>query len=1058
MKQLRLLHHRLADAFAAFPERVAIDAGAHRLTYRDLDLMASAVAGRLERDSVSRGTVCAIFVDDRVELIAALLGIMRYGCVFMPLDSTYPDKRIAAMLRIVGSCTLFVDGKNRRRLVGMNLPAGNQIRFIETEAGLFEGSSGVGNQLLPDIQKNDPLYIYFTSGTTGNPKGIVGKHSSLAHFIDWEIRSFGVEDDWSVAHLTSPAFDASLRDFFVPLSRGGAICIPPDRDTILNGKRLRAWVEEREIQLIHCTPSLFKVLNDELMNHQSYPALHTVLLAGEELRPHDLRHWFDRIGDRVRLVNMYGPSETTLLKTFYFIKPEDSKRERLPIGAPISNTRIIILDGDDRICAAGAKGEIYIRTPYRTLGYLNNPEATAESYIPNPFGNNPDDIVYKTGDFGRWLDDGAIEFLGRGDRQVKIRGNRVEMKEIELELLRHPDIEQCLVLARNRKGDGELFLVAYIVLSTEVDERQLRDFLKTSCPDYFVPAYIVPIERIPLTANNKVDTRALPDPLHTPDESFTPPQTPTEERLAGIWRDLFHLDCVGVNQDFFSLGGHSLTAVTLCARLLKAFCVEVPLRDVFDRPTVRLLAALIDELDEGVFAAVEPVEEREYYPLSKAQERMFVAAQLRADVTDYNMTTIRVIEGRLDINRLQEAFDVLIKRHDTLRTTFTVIDGQPVQRVWRNVNFAVECVDIQETCSLIGEDQAMDGVLENFIRTFQLDAAPLLRVRLARLGPERYALFYDLHHIIADAVSMMVLSKEFLDAYHRRPLPPLELQYRDFSLWQVGLQSDYWFDLYAGNIPRQRMPVDFPQAKRFGMKEETLSFELNEEITGMIRSFTKEYGITSFMLLAGVYAVLLARYSGQRDIVIGVPVAGRNHADLEQIIGMFVNILPLRLDVAPEYTFTEFVQDVKIRCIAAFDNQDYPFDELVRRLGLSRQTDTNPLFDVVFQTHEALGEGDRQDDDNGDFCILPYENRRSTSKFSLILESYDMGEIFTMTQQFSTALYKRSSVLEMMRLYTDILRQVLENHDLRLQDIQTGEESQAQVSNILPDDLDNFDF
>ena len=1056
MTQLRLIQNRLADACSQFPERVAIDAGGRTVTYRELDLQAAAVARRLSEEGVFPGTVCAILVEDRMDMIALLLGIMRYGCVFMPLDSTYPVRRIEAMLRQVGQCALFVDKASQERLAKMRFTADYDIHVLETGAELFSPDSSAVEVQPFDSQKNDPLYIYFTSGTTGAPKGIVGKNSGIAHFIDWEIKSFNVGDGWRVAHLTSPAFDASLRDFFVPLCTGGTVCIPEERTAALNGRRLRTWLEEREIQLLHCTPSLFKVLHDESLDANSYPKLHTILLAGEELHPGDLRQWLDTIGSRVQLVNMYGPSETTLLKTAHFIREEDASKERLPIGTPISNTRIIILNQDRQICPAGVKGEIYIRTPYRTLGYLNHPEATAESYIPNPFGNKPEDIVYKTGDFGRLLEDGAIEFLGRGDRQVKIRGNRVEMKEIETQLLRHPAVEQSHVQARKRDHSGELFLAAYIVTAAEVKDAELRDFLKESCPDYFIPAYMMFIDQIPLTPNNKIDTRALPDPLKMEMGAFTPPRNKTEEDLAAIWKDLFHLDQVGMEQDFFSLGGHSLTAVTLCARILKAFQVDAPLKEIFDRPTIRMQAELIDQLDKSGFSAVQPVEEREYYPLSKAQRRMFVAAQLRADVTDYNMTAIRLLEGSLDVDRLREAFDSLIQRHDTLRTTFTVIGGEPVQRVWRQVELPLEEIDLRETVARLGEDDAIDTVLEDFIRPFQLDEAPLLRVRLARLAAHRYALFYDMHHIISDAVSLAILGKEFLDAYHQRPLPPLALQYRDFSLWQAGTSdSNYWLDLYAGTIPEQRIPVDFPAAKRFGMKEETLTFQLDRQLTARIRQFTKEADITTFMLLVAVYAVLLARYSGRNDIVIGVPVAARGHADLERIIGMFVNILPLRFDVAGESTFKEFVLAVKESSIAAFAHQDYPFDELVRQLGLSRQTDTNPLFDVVFQTHEMPVEETGERDDDA-FRVLPYENRRSTSKFSLILESYDMGETFTMTQQFSAALYKRSSIEEMTRLYTNLLQQALDQPEIPLRDIRTGD--QAPVSQVLPDDLDNFDF
>ncbi len=608
-----LLHDLLREVARHHAGRTAVEWRNTQVSYAQLETASNHVANCLRSAGAgaSQGAVVAVVIDNPVELITSLIGILKAGCAFATLDPTYPDKRLQDMLEAAPPALFLVEQKHAARIrdiahrAGLSGGHAAPSRFLLVDAADDTGSLPEDVLMLksyvptynlletPVTLAPDALcYIYFTSGSTGKPKAIAGRLSGLSHFIAWERRAFQVDETYRVSQLIPPAFDPFLRDVFVPLCSGATLCVPDNRETVLNPRQLMQWLEDRKITLAHCVPTLFRALVNEHPDPSYFTSLKYLLIAGEQLFGADVKKWMDIYGERVQLVNLYGPTETTLAKFCYFIRPADKERLLMPVGRPIEGASALILDDELAECPPGVAGEIYIQTPYRTLGYYNRPELTREVFIRNPFSADPDDILYKTGDIGRMLEDGNVEVLGRKDHQVKVRGVRIEPGEIEQVLRDHPLVKDAVVKDWDR-ADGEKYLCAYFVSAAALTGEELRAFLLGALPPAMIPAVFLRLEKLPLNANGKIDRKALPAPDEASmrqEETFVAPRTPTEERLAAIWADLLGLQRVGVTENFFALGGHSLLAVRVLLRVQEQFQVELPLSALFEAPTIDELA------------------------------------------------------------------------------------------------------------------------------------------------------------------------------------------------------------------------------------------------------------------------------------------------------------------------------------------------------------------------------------------------------------------------------------------------------------------------------------
>ncbi len=593
-------------AAESFSETKAIECGEQGLTYGELRDKADRLANLFLASGATKGSIVAIAVEDRVQVIVGMLAALKAGLAFAPMDPTMPVKRLEGMVSELAPAWSLVacgTGAHAREMLNGGHGASRMVcladgRSCERADGVVHlGDESSGDSLLPiEVEPDDMCYVYFTSGSTGRPKGIAGRRKGLDHFIGWEIKTFGIGHRTRVSQLTTPSFDPFLRDVFVPLCAGGTVCIPADRETLLDGRRLLEWIDHQRINLMHCVPSLFRLLLNEKLDAGRFAHLQNVLLAGEALLPSDVRRWTEVYKDRIQLVNLLGPTETTLAKFCYFVRPSDADRRSIPIGKPIEGASAIVVDAKGNPCPPGMVGEIYIRTPYRSLGYYKRPELTAEVFVRNPWSNDPADLVYKTGDMGRVLEDGNFEFLGRKDHQVKIRGFRVELGEIESLLRDHPSIRDVAVVAGQAEM-GEAFLCAYIVRNDEAETGALRDYLSEYLPSWMIPSTFMELEELPHTLSGKVDRRALPAPrqfLERPQHEVVMPRSPTEEIVAGIWSKILHVERLSVLDKFFDLGGHSLLATQILARVRELLEVEMPLKDFFEAPTVAGVATYVD--------------------------------------------------------------------------------------------------------------------------------------------------------------------------------------------------------------------------------------------------------------------------------------------------------------------------------------------------------------------------------------------------------------------------------------------------------------------------------
>ena len=612
------------QAAERFGDRPAIEWEGCQTSYRQLESQVVRLAQDLREAGAERGSLVAIVADRTADVIAAMLAVLEAGCAFVPIDLHFPAATLPAVVAEASPRLWLVSARQIETLEGLRREHGFEATILPiAESWVREAAEVL--RLAPPAEPGDPdalSYVYFTSGSTGRPKGIAGRLQAIDHFIRWEMETFGVGEGTRVSQLTSPAFDAFLRDVFTPLAAGGTVCVPAGREVVLDGSRLAGWIESQRVEILHCTPSLFRLILGQELTPASFPALRWVLLAGEPLLPSDVRRWYGVFAERIRLVNLYGPSETTMIKLFHLVLPEDGNARTVPIGRPMPGARAIVVDEKGRPCPPDKLGEIYIRSQFRSLGYLNRPDLTAESFIQNPFSDKPGDIVYKTGDLGRLREDGTFELVGRRDTQVKVRGVRVEIAPIE-DLLRAQLGVADAAVADRTDTQGNKFLCAYVVPQGEVDPATLAEALRGALPESAVPSAFVLLEALPRTLSGKVDRRSLPNPGESGRE-HVPPRTPVEETLCGIFSELLGIPQIGIRDHFFELGGHSLLATMLLSRTRSAFGVEVPLRDVFRTPTPEGLALTVVRL------RVEQESEDEMAALLRKVEGMSEEALRRA--------------------------------------------------------------------------------------------------------------------------------------------------------------------------------------------------------------------------------------------------------------------------------------------------------------------------------------------------------------------------------------------------------------------------------------------
>ncbi|HEX9732029.1 MAG TPA: amino acid adenylation domain-containing protein [Thermoanaerobaculia bacterium] len=970
----------------------AIDTAQARVSYADLDDRSSNVANFLLSRGIKAGDRIGVCCTDPVDAITAVIGCLKSGTVFVPLDARLPRRRLESMI-LTAQPSGFLAAVDLVEALDGCLPegfpqvalgvlaqSGRSLRVMETGRYSHRADDYWEPQRrLRDADPDQICYIYFTSGSTGEPKGISGRLKAIDHYVGWEVDTLGIESGVRVSQLTNFAFDAFLRDVFVPLAVGGTVCVPPGRGTSLTAQALVDWIDAERLEVVHAVPSLFRTILDPALEPRGFDALRFVLLAGEHLLPSDVEKWTSLRGDRVQLVNLYGPSETTMTKFFYFVKPADKNRRTVPIGKPMHGARAVVVDEVDRPCSPGQLGEILIRTPYCSLGYFGKPELTAAVFTRNPFSRDPNDVVYRTGDLGRIEPDGNFELMGRKDQQVKIRGVRVEVTEVENRLLDHEQIREVAVVARGDRT-GTLYLCAYFAARRAVAIAELRAFLAEDLPEPMVPSVYVQLDELPKTANGKIDRLALPDPSSLESSGATPsggePRTVVEQLLAQIWAEVLQVDMVGIHDSFFDLGGHSLTALRMLGRVTQILGTQIPMNQIFETETIAGMADAIEKLrcNEGpAVARFEPLPRlspQERIPLSFAQERLLFLDRLTPGSSLYNLPLGLRLQGELDPAALERSLNEITARHSILRTAFLLENGEPVQAARAAASSPLAIVDLCTIQPAIRE-QVVARLFTSMARLpFDLAQGSLWRRSLVRLSLDEHVLMMTIHHIVCDAWSFDVLTRELRELYQayrdrRAPqLAELSAQYADFAVWQrarmrgelLAQRLEFWRRRLGNSFPVLDLPIDRPRPPVTTVRGTRRFFGVPGDLTDALRRLGRREGATLFMIFLGAFELLLARYSGQERLCIGIPVSGRIRPETENLIGMFVNTLVVPGVLARSMTFVELLAQVREAMLGAHEHQDLPFEKLVEELQPRRDLGHSPLFQVMFVFQNAAPE------------------------------------------------------------------------------------------------------
>ena len=1024
----KCIHQLFEEQVERTPDNVAVVFEDQQLTYRELNVRANQLAHYLQKLGVGPEVLVGICVERSLEMVVGVLGILKAGGAYVPLDSEYPKERLAFMLEDAQVSVLLT----QRTLVEILPKCSAQVVYLDADE--FAPKAGVNNPT-NKAQANNLAYVLYTSGSTGTPKGVAIEHHSTIALLDWATGVFTREQLAGVLASTSFCFDISVFELFVPLSCGGKVILAE------NALHLATLPAAGEVTLVNTVPSAIT----ELVRAKGIPdGVRTVNLAGEALpqRIAELLYQQERIQE---VFNLYGPSEDTVYSTYALVRRDGQKAP--PIGRPIANTQVYILDAYQQPIPIGVPGELHLGGAGLARGYLNRPELTEEKFIPNPFDNSKFKIqnskLYKTGDLVRYLPDGNIEFLGRIDHQVKVRGNRIELGEIESVLGQYPNVREVVVVARE-DIPGDKRLLAYVVPNQEqsITSRELRHFLKDKLPDYMMPSAFVLLDKLPRTPNGKVNRRALPVPDKVRpelEETFVAPRTPVEEVLVGIWAEVLGLDRVGVQDNFFELGGHSLLATQVISRVRDAFAVELSLYSLFEAPTISSLGEKVEAARrEGLGLQAPPILPRtsnENLPLSFAQQRLWFLDQLIPDAPIYNIPLAYRVTGELNVGALEQSLSEIVRRHEALRTTFTAVDGQPIQVIAPEINLTLPVVDLREIAEAERKEEVQRLAIQEAQQPFDLTQGPLLRVKLLRLDEAEHFLLLTMHHIVSDGWSLGVLMRELGVLYEGfstgKPasLPELPIQYADFALWQREclsgevLESNlaYWKQQLGGELPVLELPTDRPRPPVQTYRGARQSFELSKDLTDELNALSRREGVTLFMTLLAAFKVLLYRYTGQEDVIVGSPIANRNWAEIEGLIGFFGNTLVLRSDLSGTPSFRELLGRVREMALGAYAHQYLPFERLVEELQPERDLSFNPLFQVMF----ALQNAPMPDWEFSGLALSPLEVDSQTAKFDLGLSLTETEQGLVGSFGYNTDLFDEATIARMVGHWRTLLEGVV---------------------------------
>ncbi len=1044
--RLTPLHELFAAQAQRTPSAPAVILDRQQINYRELDLQANRLANRLLELGVTTDSPVGVCLERSFDLIVSILAIHKAGGAYLPLDPEYPRERLSFMLEDAHAPVVLTQQRWRERL-----PQADSTRLFCLD---------VENNALQMQPEEDPAqacspqqlaYIVYTSGSTGKPKAAALPHSALSNHLHWLAETLDLTSTDRVLQKTSISFDASVWELLLPLQIGMPVVLARPGEH-LDSDYMARTLRDQHITVLQVVPSALQALLAEPVLRECHE-LRYVISGGEAL-DRALTRTFFAVLPHATLGNFYGPSETCDDATYFELHAPVPGAGFVPIGRPIANVRCHILDAARQPVPQGAVGELYIGGAGLARGYLHRPQLTAERFLEDPFRSGA--RLYRTGDLARYRADGVIEYIGRVDSQVKIHGFRIELAEIEAALKACPGVDHCAVSVHVDSA-GEKRLLAHVA-GEVTDPATLKRRLSARLPEHMVPQIIVPLAQLPLLPNGKIDRRALPEPDFSPaQETTVAPRSPVEQALADIWSEVLRIPAPGVHQSFFALGGHSLLATQVVSRIRRTLQVELPLRTLFESPTIAELAQAVarERSAEGTppEPPIEALSRDTALPVSFSQRRMWFVQQFEPQATAYNMSFSLRLQGNLNRGALTAAVQGLVRRHEAFRTHFKVANGEPVQIITADATANIEFTDLSSRPAELRETQAAQLLQEAAMKPFDLAHGPLFRFMLVRLSAQDHVVLWLVHHAIGDQWSAVLMARELSALYQaavrqeQAQLPPLPVQYADFAAWQrrhlggdaLDDQMRYWRRKLQG-LPVLTLPTDRPRPPRQTFRGKHVSATLAIDTMSRLKQFSAAHGATPFMTLLAVFKALLMRYSGQDDVAVGTPIANRTRLATENLIGTLVNTLVMRTDAGGDPTFTAFLARVRDTALEAYTNQDLPFERLVEELGGARDAGHAPLVQVLFNVPNApLGTIEMDG-----LSFDRFEFQRGSAQFDLTL-SVDTEHRNRVYLSYATDLFNTETAHELLHRYVRLLDTVLANPERALSSYSLLDESERDA-------------
>lgn len=1008
---------------------IAINFENEELTYGELNEKVNQLAHLLKLNyQIKNGDIVGLFIDKSLEMIIGMLAILKSGACFLPLDFELPVERLTYIISNSNPSLILTSHKLCEMVKSLNV----SYLEIDLDSSFIYGNNANKDNLEISITPEDLIYIIYTSGSTGTPKGVMVKQRNIVRLVK-NPNFLNFKEHEIMVQTGTIVFDACIFEIFGALLNGFKLHILP-KARLMDFSYMKSFIKEKQISILFLTTGLLNQLINE--DPSIFASVRYLLTGGDVISPKHIAKVTSAC-PKVQIINCYGPTENGSYSTCYQVSGNE-KDGIIPIGKPISNSTCYVVSKTGTLQPIGVPGELWVGGDGIARGYINNYELTKQKFVKNPFGEG---IIYKTGDQVKWLPDGNLVFLTRLDKQIKLRGYRIELEDIDTNILKYNGIKQSisiLIELNNQKA-----ICSYIIADEQININNLKAFVADYLPKYMIPKYILQVESLPLTISGKLDRRSLPIPAFEEDK-IVPARNLVDECIINKICNMFKLKQISIDSSFFDIGGDSLSAISLSTYLSTKYNLSISVKDIFEHSVIKDLSDYIscNLTNNKEIITISKVTKKEYYPISSAQKRIYYASSMDTNSLLYNISGGLIFDKIPDVNKLENCIRILINRHESFRTSFTLLNDEIVQKVKNDIDFNL-IVEKQN-------DSSIEDLFKEFVKPFDLSKAPLFRTKLLNLKDNHSLLLLDMHHIISDGTSLTIFIKELCDLYNEKELPEKQIDYTDFAVWEkeqfnrkeFAQARDFWLKQYKDEIPLLNMPTTYARPSVQSFEGSNYYINLNRDIFDNINNVSKKLKITPYMLMLSVFYVLLSKYTSQDDIVVGTPIVGRELPELSNVLGMFVNTLALRNTVNHNASFEDFANNIRNYCLSAFKNQTYPFDELVKQLNIKRDASRNPLFDIMF-IYQNNGYPEIDFKGIKSKYFIPDNN---ISKFDLSLEIIPFEDKLSLRFEYCTKLFDKNFIERFASHYINILNSILKDANTKIADIDMlSEEEKKQI-------------